>query len=188
MNNQLIKQSIKNVHSGIITLQKKMILHMDLKLDNIVYDQVFKLIDYDEAITINQLKDRQLRNHFDDRILAIRAFTTKYTSLIKVERLTVENSALLYDLYFFLGSLLIYCYDHHFNVSIIIKHLNIVERRLIQYRPCTPKEVVNIFKRISPKTLRSKKTPSPRTLRSRRQTLSPNRKTKKLLTTQIKTV
>lgn len=202
MNNKLIKQSIKNVHSGIITLQKRMILHMDLKIDNVVYDKIFKLIDYDEAVTISQLKDQQIRNHFSDKILDIRAFTTKYRSLIKVERLTVENSALLYDLYFFLGSLLIYCSDQGIsNVSVIIKHINIVERRLIQYRPCTPKEVENIFKSITSKslrsrqqtlspsrTLRSRRLSSPRTLRSRRQTLSPRRKTKKLLSRQIRTV
>jgi len=156
---------VTDILNGIIALQEKQIIHMDLKIDNIIYkDKTYQIIDLDEAVKYNNLSNKVIQNNYKDRILTIRAFKQLYNSTIQPDRLTVENSAYVYDLYLFLTTLFIHINKYPTvpkpTKTLIKWYIDTLER-LINYKSLTPNTLKRfdntIFKRYSPTKLPSLK-------------------------------
>ena len=78
---------------------------------------------------------------------------------IDVQQLTVDNSGLLFDLFFFLATLLINKNRHKLDTKVIEyinKKLDKVQDRIIEYRPLSKSDIKNIFKQSVTSVFRSK--------------------------------
>ena len=154
-----VKLCINNIHNGIIGLQEVNLVHLDLKIDNIVFLDTYKIIDYDESKNITKLKDQQIQHLYNMKILDSLTFQNYFNIKIDVQQLTVDNSGLLFDLFFFLATLLINKNRHKLDTKVIEyinKKLDKVQDRIIEYRPLSKSDIKNIFKQSVTSVFRSK--------------------------------
>ena len=169
---------ITQVWNGILALQTRKILHLDLKIDNIVYLKHYRLIDFDEADYVQRLKNKQIQNHYSERILDIPDFKKVFNSNIEPTKLTIANSSYLFDLYFFLATFYIKA-STFFSQSAqdtLLQLIQLLDNRLTEYREITPAEVIHLYNQFKHRQFTSSRTPIRRKTLRKTRTLSPNYK------------
>ena len=169
---------IIQVWNGILALQTREIVHLDLKIDNIVYLKHYRLIDFDEADYAQRLKNRQIQNHYSERILDIPDFKKLFKSNVEPTKLTIANSAYLFDLYFFLATFYIKAstYVSQSAQDIILQLIQLLDKRLTEYREITPAEVIHLYNQFKHRQFTTSRSPTRRKTLRKTRTLSPNYK------------